>query len=122
MAVDIKVRNLLTENAQNTSLSTNLSVGGTVVPVKNINSFSPSDAIQLGQTGEEQSEILLVDAGAVSGTALNTVGTVRFSHPIDTPAYKEIIFVLCNGCVKVYCLYSVFPSWGYLIDKLPLCL
>ncbi len=68
-------------------LSTNGTVGGTVVPVKNINGFTNQWAMQLGRTGEEQAEILRI-SGVPSGTALNTDGTARFAHPIDTPAYQ----------------------------------
>lgn len=75
--------------------SSNLSAGGTVIPVKNINSFTNQYAVQIGKTGEEQTEILVV-SGAPSGTSFNTSGTMRFDHPIDTPVYSihydKIIF------------------------------
>jgi hypothetical protein len=67
-------------------LSTNGTAGGTVVPVKNINGFQTSWAIQLGRTGEEQAEILTISS--IGGTALNTAGTARYAHPIDTPVYQ----------------------------------
>lgn len=72
-----------------------LPAGGTVVPVKNINGFTNQWAIQLGKTGEETAEILTI-SGVPSGTALNTAGTIRFDHPIDTPVYhihyNKVIF------------------------------
>lgn len=75
--------------------SNTLSAGGTVIPVRNINSFINQYAIQVGKTGEEQSEILII-SGVPSGTALNTSGTIRFDHPLDTPVFSihfdKIIF------------------------------
>lgn len=68
-------------------ISINLATGGTIVPVKNINGFQSSWGIQLGKTGEEQSEVLNI-SGAIAGTALNTAGTVRYGHPQDTPVYQ----------------------------------
>jgi hypothetical protein len=103
-------------STQNSYTSTNLSAGGTSHPVKNINSFSANDAIQIGKTGEEQAEILVI-SGAPSGTTINTSGTLRFDHPIDTPIYNirydKIIFkrstagtagtatALTNGTVSI---------------------
>lgn len=97
--------------------STSVASGGTVTPVKNINSFTPSWAIQMGKTGEEQSEIQVLGTAAVSGTSLTLVGTLIYSHPIDTPIYNihydKIIFkrsitgtagtatALTNGTVSI---------------------
>lgn len=83
----IKAYNTQTEGAPLSFLSNPLSSGGTVVPVKNINQFTLSHAIQIGATNEEQSEIKVLGAGAVSGTALNTTGTITYDHPIETPVY-----------------------------------
>lgn len=67
--------------------SNSLSSSGTTVPVRNINSFTDQYAIQIGKTGEEQSEIVIV-SGAPSGTALNVSSALRFDHPLDTPVYN----------------------------------
>ena len=92
----IKVSNNLDNNASKSFLSGSLASGGTTIPVKNINGFSASWAIQLGKTGEETSEILIVGTAIPSGTALNTTGTIRFPHPTDTPVYAtkfdQVIF------------------------------
>lgn len=69
------------------ALSVNTNSGGTVLPVKNINSFTNGWAVQIGQTGEEQAEIVNV-SGVPAGTALNTGGTTRFNHAQDTPVYN----------------------------------
>src|SRR5690242_4020929 len=74
--------------------STNISSGVSLIPVKNVNSFLSNYAIQLGRTGEEQSEI--VNVSSVGGTALTSASALRFSHPIDTPIfsihYDSIVF------------------------------
>lgn len=93
----LSVENLLDQlvTTPNSYTSSAPSSGGTTVPVRNINSFSNQYAIQIGKTGQEQSEIQVV-SGVPSGTALNTAGTLRFDHPIDTPVfnihYDKIIF------------------------------
>lgn len=68
-------------------LSTNGTAGGTVWPVKNIAGINNQWAQQIGQTGEEQAEIVVV-SGAPAGTAFNSSGTAKFSHPMDTPIYQ----------------------------------
>lgn len=66
--------------------SNNVVSGTNVYPVRNINSFSEEQAIQIGRTGEEQSEILVLSG--VSGTQLTTTDNGRYSHNIDTPVYQ----------------------------------
>ena len=62
----------------------------TSIPVKNINSFTASYAIQIGETGEEQTEVQVLSASAPSGTALSIIGTTSYSHSTDTPVYPII--------------------------------
>lgn len=83
----IRARNLLDQQANYTFLSNGEAASGTVLRVKNINSFAASWAVQIGKTGEETTEILKLGTAAPSGTALNTVGTLKYSHPADTPIY-----------------------------------
>lgn len=87
MARTIQVRNTFTEEAPYSYLSNPLTNGGTVIPVKNINTFTAGKAIQIGNTGEELAEILMLGTSLPSGTALLTTGTVRFNHAVDTPVY-----------------------------------
>lgn len=93
----LSVENNLDSLAQTlyTFTSVNVNSGGTVWPVKNINSLTNQYAQQVGKTGEEQSEIVII-SGAPSGTAFNSSGTARFNHPQDTPIfqihYDSIIF------------------------------
>jgi len=68
-----------------TSIGTAISI-----PVKNINSFSASYAIQIGETGEEQAEVQVLNGTAPAGTALGIIGTTSYSHPTDTPVYPII--------------------------------
>lgn len=78
------------------ALTSNQSVGGTTLPVQNINAFQANWAVQLGKTGEEKSEIVTLGAATPSGTALTLTGTLRFNHPTDTPVYAikydQVIF------------------------------
>ena len=83
----IKVLNNLDRTSDRTFLGAAHSAGGTAVNVRNINGFYDTWALQLGDTGQETSEILLV-SGTPSGTVINTSGTIRFAHPTDTPVYS----------------------------------
>jgi len=83
----VKVLNNLTDSAPHSFFSTSANSGGTAIPIKNTNSFSASWAVQIGMTGEEKSEILTLGTAVPSGTVLNTLGTLRFAHPVDTPVY-----------------------------------
>lgn len=82
----IKVRNLLDLNAPISYLTSSVAAGGTTLPIQNINQYTGNWAIQLGKSGEEKAEILLLSSN-VTGTALNTTGTTRFDHQTDTPVY-----------------------------------
>jgi len=83
----IRARNLLDQQANFTFLSNGEAAGGTALRVKNVNSFSPSWAVQVGKTSEETTEILILGTAAISGTAVNTTGTIKYPHPSDTPLY-----------------------------------
>jgi hypothetical protein len=84
----IKVKNLLDQNAQVTYLTQQEANGTSTVHVKNANGYAGAQwAVQVGKTGEEQSEIVLLTNVNPSGTALNLATASNFSHPTDTPAY-----------------------------------
>jgi len=78
-----------TDGLQKTYLSTSIGTA-TSIPVKNINSFTASWGIQIGETGEEQAEVQVLSASTPSGTALSIIGTTSYSHPTDTPVYPII--------------------------------
>lgn len=92
----IKVTNNLDQSAPYTYLSFAETSGTSTLRVKNINSAQASWAIQLGTTGEEQSEVLVLGTATPSGTALTTTANTRFSHPSDTPLffikYDQVVF------------------------------
>lgn len=79
----IKALNNLDKSAQYTFLSTDVTASGTSLPIKNQNGFFANWAVQLGKTGEEQSEIKIATA---VGTSL-TVAAITYDHPTDTPVY-----------------------------------
>jgi hypothetical protein len=83
----IQTRNLLDQAAQITYLTQLESGGTTTLHVKNANGYATDQwAVQLGKTGEEQSEIGLLNA-VPSGTTLSLATATNFSHPTDTPVY-----------------------------------
>lgn len=84
----IKIKNLLDISSPYSFLSNGEVAGTSVLRVKNINSYAPSWAIQVGKTGEEQSEIMMLSSGAISGTSITTTANSRYAHPTDTPVYS----------------------------------
>jgi hypothetical protein len=68
----------------------------TSIPIKNINSFTASWGVQIGETGEEQTEVQVLNGTTPAGTALGIRGTTSFSHSLDTPVYpikfNQVIF------------------------------
>lgn len=84
----IRVKNTLPLSADKTLLSTKVSAGGTVLPVQNTNAFTGSWAIQIGDTGVEQSEVKVLAASIpAGGTALHLTAALTYDHPTDTPVY-----------------------------------
>lgn len=87
MARTIKIINNLADTAQKTSLSAQLNASVGSASVKNVSGFSPSWAVQIGDVGQEKSEIQLLGTAIPAGTAFTFVGSSNYSHPIDTPIY-----------------------------------
>lgn len=89
----IKVQNNLTNQALNTFLSNGEASGTAVLRVKNVNGFAANLAIQVGNTGEEKSEVKVI---STVGTVLNTSANLSYDHPADTPVYgikyDQIVF------------------------------
>jgi len=84
----IQIENQLDKQAQYSYLSSQVNAGTNVFPVKNISNFQPAWAVQIGATGEEQSEIRVLSAGAISGTTLTTTANLSYSHPQNVPVYN----------------------------------
>ena len=84
----IRVKNNLTEDCPKTFLAYPEVAGTTVLRWKNPNGFQASWAVQLGNVGEEKSEIVLLGTAAITtGTAGTTTAATRYAHPADTPLY-----------------------------------
>lgn len=83
----IKALNNLDKQAQYTFLIDSYASAIGTLGVKNINSFPANWAIQLGKTGEEQTEIQLIGGAAPSGTSIVLAGSTSYEHPADTPVY-----------------------------------
>lgn len=83
----LRVTNNLTDLAPFTFLSQAEAVGVGTLHVQNANSFTAQYAVQIGQTGEEKSEIILLDASTPAGTQLVSAGTTTMAHATDTPVY-----------------------------------
>lgn len=94
----LSVQNQLAELPQtlNSFVTSNIVSGGTAIPVRNLNAFTANYAVQLGRTGEEQSEIVI--SATPSGTQLPIAsgGTLKYNHNLDTPVYQihydQIVF------------------------------
>lgn len=92
----VKTRNTLADSAQYTFL-TNQEVAGTnILRWKNASGFSANWAIQVGATGEEQSEVVILSSSSPSGTAGTLNANSLYEHPVDTPLYAikydQIVF------------------------------
>lgn len=83
----IKVRNLLDQQAPYTYLSNGINSGASTIPIKNVNVFTASHAVQIGKTGESNSEIVLLGTAIPSGTAVVITSTTLFNNPTDAPIY-----------------------------------
>ena len=66
----IRSRNLLAINSPKSYLSNSEVAGTTVFRIRNTSGFGSSYAVQIGETGEEQTEVLIL-----SGSPGGTVGT-----------------------------------------------
>ncbi len=91
----IKSLNNLTETAPKTYLSNTEAAGTTVFRLRNSNGIGSAWAIQIGETGEETAEVLLL-SGTPSGTLGTSTAASRYEHPADTPLYgikwNQVVF------------------------------
>src|SRR3990172_11443318 len=88
MSNAIRVENNLSQNAVKTYTSFNEVSGTGNLRWKNPSGFSASWAVQVGETGEEQSEILLLGTATPAGTAGTFTANTVYEHPADTPIYS----------------------------------
>lgn len=89
----IKARNLLHQDSPYTRLSNTEAAGTTSLRVQNTDGLESSWAIQLGQTGQEQTEVVI---GTNSNGSTITCVATRYEHPTDTPVYfikyNQVVF------------------------------
>lgn len=89
----IILKNDLHLDALKTFVSDAVSAGATTTPAKNTAGFTNSYALQYGEAGEEQTEVVI--GTAASGTSF-THPALAFPHPADTPIYQikfnQVIF------------------------------
>lgn len=83
----IKVQNPVTASLPKTYLAIGQNSGVGTIYIKNTNGFQANWAIQIGENGEEQTEVVLANSSAPSGTQIILTGTTKYEHPIDTPLY-----------------------------------
>lgn len=83
----VRTRNILSDSAPKTFL-TNPEVAGTnILRWKNANGFNASWAIQVGETGEEQTEVVNLNSSTPAGTAGTLTANTSYPHPENTPIY-----------------------------------
>jgi hypothetical protein len=94
----IRAKNSLTDNALYSYLSNGEASGVGTVTVGNINNFTANHGVQIGATGNEQSEVLIIGGAAPSGSTIIFTGNTRYDHPIDTPVYDIIYDQIIFKC------------------------
>ena len=92
----IQQTNNLALNTPKTYLMNGYATGVGTFALRNTNGFGSSWAIQIGETGQEQSEVLLLSGDPGAGTLGTTTVVSRFEHPADTPVfatkYNQVVF------------------------------
>ena len=92
----IRSRNLLHESAPKTYLTNTEAAGTTIFRMANTNGFGSSWAIQVGETGNALTEVLLLNGDSSGGTAGTSTAVSRYEHPKDTPVYaikyNQVVF------------------------------
>jgi hypothetical protein len=83
----IQVTNDLQVNAPKTYLSQGYAAGVGTFILRNTNGLGSSWAIQVGEVGQEQTEVLVLSGNPGAGTLGTTTAVSRFEHPADTPVY-----------------------------------
>jgi len=83
----VKTNNPRTDNVPKTFLTHTEAAAATDLRWKNESGFQKDWAIQLGETGEEQTEVRVLSSDAVAGTAGTVTAGISYEHPADTPIY-----------------------------------
>ena len=92
----IRAQNTLGEDSPKTYLMNTEVAGTTIFRLRNTNGFGSSWGVQIGNTGEEQTEVLILSGNPGAGTLGTTTAVSRFEHPSDTPVYaikyNQVVF------------------------------
>lgn len=92
----IKSQNNLHTDAVKTFTTFPEASGTNVIRWANPNGFSASWAIQVGEVGEEQTEVVLLGTATVAGTAGTLTANTLYEHPAQTPIYaikyNQVVF------------------------------
>lgn len=83
----VPTRNILADNATKTFTSFPEVAGTNVLRWKNPNGFNASWAVQVGETGEQQTEIINLGVQTPAGTAGSFISNTLYPHPENTPLY-----------------------------------
>ena len=92
----LKVENPRTDNVPKTNLAVGQAAAVGTIYLKNVNGFQANWGIQIGDLGQDQSEIVLANASAPSGTQIVLAANTVYEHPADTPVYaikwNQVVF------------------------------
>jgi len=92
----IKAGNPQTNSTPKTYLAVAQGTGVGTIYIKNANGFQANWAIQIGESGEELSEIVLANGATPSGTQIVTAANTVYAHAADTPVYgikyNQVVF------------------------------
>ena len=93
----VRTHNTLHENVPKTYLQNTEVAGTTIFRLRNTTGLGSSWAIQVGATGEEQTEVLVISGNPPAvGTLGTTTVASTFEHPADTPVsfikYNQVVF------------------------------
>ena len=84
----IQQENTLHKNVPKTYLQNTEAAGTTIFRLRNTAGFGSSWAVQIGETREEQTEVLIISGNPpAAGTLGTTTASSGFEHPADTPIY-----------------------------------
>ena len=84
----------LIKNVEKTYLTATVTVAGTTLTVRAVdtNSMTDNDYLIVGEIGSENAEVLQINGAVSDGTSLtidnNGSGGARYDHAIDEPVYR----------------------------------
>lgn len=83
----LRIKNNLDEGAPKTYLTFNEVAGTNIIRWANPNGFETSWGIQIGETGEEQTEVKVISGNPSGGTAGTLTANTSYAHPTNTSVY-----------------------------------